>query len=62
MKISDDENNMLIAPFSIEEIKEVIWECDGRKSPGPDGFNFNFIKNCWNIIKLEIQRTKTPKS
>lgn len=26
------------------------------KSPGPDGFNFRFIKEFWNILQNEICR------
>jgi hypothetical protein len=40
--------------FSEEEVREIIWSSDGDKSPGPDGFNFKFLKVCWNIIKVDI--------
>jgi hypothetical protein len=30
-------------------------ECDGNKSPGPDGFNFAFVKAMWSLIKVEIR-------
>lgn len=53
-QISQEENNMLTTPFSLEEIKEVVWECDDNKSPGLDGLNFTFIKSCWEIISPEI--------
>ncbi|MCI12774.1 LINE-1 reverse transcriptase like, partial [Trifolium medium] len=33
----------------------IVKESDGNKSPGPDGFNFAFIKNCWDILKGEIR-------
>lgn len=32
--ISVGDNLMLVAPFSIEDIKETIWSCDGKKTPG----------------------------
>jgi len=35
---------MLINVFDENEIKEAVWECGSNKSPGPDGFNFSFIK------------------
>lgn len=46
----------LIAPFTVEEeeVKEEVWGCDGNKSSGPDGFNFNFIKNSWEVVKDDI--------
>ncbi|MCI11439.1 LINE-1 reverse transcriptase like, partial [Trifolium medium] len=43
-----------MVPFSIDEVREVIWSCDGNKCPGPDGFNFNFLKACWDILKGDI--------
>jgi len=39
----------LIAEFSEDEIKQAVWQCEGSKSPGPDEFNFNFIKSNWNF-------------
>jgi hypothetical protein len=40
----DKENLNLMAPFSIYEVRELIWNNDGNKSPDLDGFNFNFFK------------------
>lgn len=53
-QISEDDNVVLIAPFTMEEIKEAVWSCEGDKSPGPDGFNFNFYKQFWELIKSEL--------
>jgi hypothetical protein len=50
-----EDNISLTAPFSLEEIHNVVKESDGNKSPGPDGFNFSVLKNCWEIIKGEIR-------
>lgn len=46
--------DLLTAPFSLEEVKDAVWSCGEHKSPGPDGFNFTFIKVCWDTIKEEI--------
>ncbi|GKV07784.1 hypothetical protein SLEP1_g19505 [Rubroshorea leprosula] len=40
--------------FSEEEIKNAVWDCESSKSPGPDGFNFKFVKCMWEDIKSEI--------
>jgi hypothetical protein len=53
--LGDEENGLLVAPFSMEEIEGVLEECDGDKSPGPDGFNFAFIKKFWYLIKNEVR-------
>jgi hypothetical protein len=39
----------------MEEIEDVVKGCDRNKSPGPDRFNFAFIKKCWELLKGEIR-------
>ena len=46
--------HILTDPFSISEIDAAVAACDSSKSPGPDGFNFMFIKNSWDLIKEDI--------
>jgi hypothetical protein len=52
--LSVDDNLFLLRAFSVEEVREVIWSSDGDKSPSPDGFNFKFLKVCWDIIKNDV--------
>ena len=52
--LSAEENLSLIASFTEEEIRDVVWQCEGTKSPGPDGYNFNFFKKTWEVIKDEV--------
>jgi hypothetical protein len=44
----------LESSFLEEEVLVVVLNSDGNKSPGPDGFNFNFFKNFWGILKKDI--------
>jgi hypothetical protein len=53
--VSEWENLMLVAPFSLEEIEDVVLRSDGKKSPGPDGFNFAFLKTFWQMLKGEVR-------
>ncbi|GKV27405.1 hypothetical protein SLEP1_g36578 [Rubroshorea leprosula] len=53
-KISEVDNDTLTAAFSEKEIKETVWECEDSKSPGPDGFNFRFVKAMWEDIKADV--------
>lgn len=41
--ISSGDKSNLEVPFTEEEIKDVIWGCEGSKSPRPDDYNFFFI-------------------
>jgi hypothetical protein len=51
----DCDNQNLTRPFGMMEIEKVVKECDGNKSPGPDGFNFAFIKEMWDVFKGEFR-------
>jgi hypothetical protein len=53
--LSAEENMGLIAPFTLVEIEDVVKMCDGNKSPGPDEFNFNFIKDSWDLLKGDLR-------
>lgn len=50
------EGGGLITPFSVDEVKAAVWDCDSFKSPGPDGVNFGFIKEFWLLLKDDIMR------
>ena len=43
--------------FNDAEILEEVKQCRGSKSPGPDNFNFNFIRTNWDIIGADISET-----
>ncbi|WRX15677.1 Reverse transcriptase domain - like 10 [Theobroma cacao] len=36
------------------EIWETIQSCEGSKASGPDGFNLNFFKNQWKVVKDDV--------
>jgi len=46
----------LIKPFSVNEVKVAVLDCDSFKSLGPDGVNFGFIKEFWLTLKDDIMR------
>src|SRR4051812_20177106 len=53
--LSQEEKEALEKSFSDEEIDEVIKNLPNDKSPGPDGFNNEFMKLCWPIIKDDVK-------
>ncbi|GKV07790.1 hypothetical protein SLEP1_g19511 [Rubroshorea leprosula] len=53
-QLSHEDNETLMAEFTEVEVKNAVWDCEPTKSPGPDGFNFKFIKAMWEDIKEDI--------
>jgi hypothetical protein len=51
---SSTELGCLSEAFSHEEIDDVVKNLPGDKSPGPDGFNTDFVKRCWPVIKQDF--------
>jgi hypothetical protein len=50
-----DKVEFLTANFTMEEITDAVRGCDGTKSPGPEGFNFAFIKEFWELMRSDIR-------
>ncbi|KAI5413752.1 hypothetical protein KIW84_058053 [Lathyrus oleraceus] len=48
------DNVMLEKPFSLEELKETIWDCAGDKTPGLNGFSLEFFKKGWDFLKEDL--------
>jgi hypothetical protein len=44
----------LEVPFSRSEIDQIIKNLPSNKSPGPDGFNTDFVKKCWPVIASDF--------
>jgi len=57
--LSYTEGGGLTRPFTEEEVKAAVWDCDSFKSPGPDGVNFGFLKEFWIDMKQDIMRFMT---
>eukprot|EP00253_Pinus_taeda_P012133 PITA_12133 len=52
--VSREDNGNLNRPVTEQEISEVLKETQNGKAPSPDGFNVDFFKSCWNIVKEDI--------
>ncbi|GJY40543.1 cysteine-rich receptor-like protein kinase [Tanacetum coccineum] len=54
LSISEEEAMELENRFSEEEVWGAIKSCGSSKAPGPNGFNFKFIKRYWEILKGDL--------
>lgn len=52
LELADSVN--LEHPFMHEEIKAAIWNCDGSKTPGPDGFSLLFCTQKKELLNDDI--------
>nr|GFB77141.1 RNA-directed DNA polymerase, eukaryota, reverse transcriptase zinc-binding domain protein [Tanacetum cinerariifolium] len=39
---------------SYQEIKRAVWDCEVDKSPGLDGFTFDFIRRFWSLLEKDV--------
>ncbi|GJY28925.1 RNA-directed DNA polymerase, eukaryota [Tanacetum coccineum] len=53
-RVSQDQLIELERYVSRDEIRLAVWNCGNNKSPGPDGFTFEFFKKYWDLIGTDF--------
>jgi hypothetical protein len=53
-QVSIEENGLLTAPYSEEEVKKAVFQMEHNKAPGPDGFPAEFYQSFWDTIKADL--------
>ena len=54
--ITRRNNDRLTQAITLEEVKETVDNMEEDRSPGPDGYNVNFVTLCWDIVKKYLLR------
>jgi hypothetical protein len=52
--ISEETNENLCKPFSLEEVSDALFQIGPLKAPRPDGFPARFYQRNWDVLKEEI--------
>jgi hypothetical protein len=52
--ISEETNENLCKPFSMEEISDALFQIGPLKAPGPNGFPARFYQRNWEVLREEI--------
>jgi hypothetical protein len=52
--VSEEENEVLVAPFSEEEVKLAVFNMEHNKAPGPDDFPTEFYQFFWEVVKADL--------
>jgi hypothetical protein len=53
-QVTNTENEILTSPFTMDGIKEVVFQMEHNKALGPDGFPTEFYQVFWEIIKEDL--------
>jgi hypothetical protein len=52
-QLEEGDRNLLTSPFSLEEIKDVVFALKHNSAPGPD-FPSEFFQEFWDVIKSDL--------
>ena len=52
--ISDQDNDSLMKPFTLEEIQKIVQSLPPDKAPGLDGFTTLFFQKCWDVLGWDL--------
>jgi exonuclease III len=52
--VTQEQNEALLRPFTIEEVDQALLDTPKCKAPGPDGFTSDFFHYCWQMIRTEV--------
>ncbi|GJW15090.1 RNA-directed DNA polymerase, eukaryota [Tanacetum coccineum] len=53
-RLSQEQAADLERGVSRDEIRSAVWDCGENKSPGPDGFTFEFFRRYWEFIRPDF--------
>lgn len=52
--LSSEDSMKVEESFSLEKIRIAVWNCEGSKSSGPNGLNFEFIYKFWSLLEDDM--------
>jgi mannosylglycoprotein endo-beta-mannosidase len=55
-QVTQEENDILIGPFTESEVRAAVFQMEHNKAPDPDGFPTEFYQVFWGIIKDDLLR------
>ncbi|GJY82754.1 RNA-directed DNA polymerase, eukaryota, partial [Tanacetum coccineum] len=53
-RLSSEQVADLETRISTDEIQSAVWGCGVDKSPGPDGFTFDFFRKYWTVVGTDF--------
>ena len=53
-QVTQEDNELLTSEFTESEVKNVVFQMEHNKAPGPDGFPAEFYQIFWELIKDDL--------
>ncbi|XP_019199805.1 PREDICTED: uncharacterized protein LOC109193404 [Ipomoea nil] len=53
-QVSQAQNDSLLQPFTVEEVKDALFAMYPDKAPGPDGMNPSFYQHFWDVVGGDV--------
>ncbi|GJS31424.1 RNA-directed DNA polymerase, eukaryota [Tanacetum coccineum] len=53
-RLVQDQTDDLERSVTRDEIRMAVWNCGDNKSPGPDGYSFEFFKKYWSFVGPDL--------
>jgi len=53
-QVSEELNEVLVAPFNEEEVKMAVFDMEHNKAPDTDGFPVEFYQFFWDVVKQDL--------
>lgn len=57
--VTPEINTSLLAPVSMQEIHDAVFQLGALKAPGPDGFSGIFYQSFWETVNMVIHEAST---
>nr|GFB15839.1 RNA-directed DNA polymerase, eukaryota [Tanacetum cinerariifolium] len=54
LRLAQDQAEDLERLVTRDEIRRAVWSCEENKSPGPDGFTFEFFRRYWDPVGIDF--------
>ncbi|XP_018463709.1 uncharacterized protein LOC108834892 [Raphanus sativus] len=55
-RVTDQMNEELTKPVSVQEVQEALFSINPSKAPGPDGMSALFYQKFWSIVQAQVVR------
>lgn len=52
--VSEEDNEIIMAERTLEEVRLVVFSLSGNITYGPDGFSRLCYQQCWDIMGVDI--------